>query len=240
LSAPSKERLPISESFLTVPAVSVRAGEVVVVKGSTYEPVEDATGAPFAPDEFVDVFLKQYPAVLFFDIDGIDGKGTQFDVLGALDSVKPDVWWDGGARDHRDVVNVITAGADRAVVSTVTFVSVKELRRASELTENISLELVTKGRDIIGGSREFRGKTPASLAREAAAARVEKFILLDASRPLGGPIDWSLVAGVLPHAKELLIGGGIEAAGARTIVTPQGVAVAGAVVDLISVLSPFL
>jgi uncharacterized protein related to proFAR isomerase len=220
--------------------VSVRSGEVVVVRGAAYEPVEDAAGSPFAPDEFVDVFLKDYPAVLFFDIDGIDGKGAQFEALGTLDAVKPEVWWEGGARDHTDVVNVITAGADRAVVSTRTFAGLKELRRASELTENLALEIVTKGRDVLGGAREFRGKTPSALAREAAGAHVEKFILLDAARPLGGAIDWPLATGVAPHAKELLVGGGIEAAAARAMEPPQGVAVSGAVVDLISVLSPFL
>ena len=58
-----KGGLPVSDPFLIVPAVSVRSGEVVVVRGAAYEPVEDAAGSPFAPDEFVDVFLKDYPAV---------------------------------------------------------------------------------------------------------------------------------------------------------------------------------
>jgi phosphoribosylformimino-5-aminoimidazole carboxamide ribonucleotide (ProFAR) isomerase len=211
-----------------------------MVRGNAYEPVEDADGRPFSIDEFVEVFLKEFGAILVFDIDGIEGSGAQFDAITSLDRAAPEVWWDGGARDDVDVVNVLTAGADRALVSTRSFAGFRELARAVELSESLVFEIVLRGGLVMASSREFKGRGAADLAKGARAAGVEDFVLIDAARPLGSPVEWSPAAEIAPHAKGLFVGGGLDLEGGRSLTAPLGIPLKGAVVDLISVLSPYL
>lgn len=230
----------MAEHPLLLPAVSLREGEVVVVRGNAYEAVEDADGKPFAIDEFVEVFLKDFKALIVFDIDGLDGKGAQFEAITSLDRAAPDVWWDAGARDDVDVVNVITAGADRAVVSTRSFDGFRGLKRAVELSENVAFEIVEKGGRVVAASREFSGKRPGALAKGAHDQGVDEFVLIDAGRPLGAPVNWASAQEVAPHAKSVLVGGGIDLPSAKALAAPAGVPLGGVVVDLISVLSAYL
>lgn len=230
----------MGDDFLVVPAVSLKGGDVVIVRNHAYEPVEDEAGEPFAIDEFVEVFLKDFPAVLVFDIDGIEGEGAQFDEVGRLDRAAPDVWWDAGAKDHADVINVITSGADRAVVSTRSLKGYRELGKAVELTENLVFEIVLKGPVVLAGARDFRGQDPGAVARDAARAGAESFLLLDAARPLGAPLEWEAARQVGASAKSLYLGGGIDLSAARGLKGPEGLPLKGAVVDLISVLTPYL
>lgn len=230
----------MGEGLLLVPAVSLKGGEVVIVRNHAYEPVEDEAGTPFAVDEFAQVFLKEFKALLVFDIDGLEGEGAQYDEVSRLDDSKLEVWWDAGARDHRDVVNLLTSGADRAVVSTRGLSSLRELSRAVELTENVVFEIVLREGEVLSGARDFKRQSLADVARSAASAGAEQFLLLDASRPLGGPIEWPPAAAVGAFAKALYLGGGIELEGARAFTPPVGAPVRGLVVDLISVLAPYL
>ena len=225
---------------LIIPAVSLRGGHVVVVRDHAYEPVEDEGGQPFALDEFVQVFLKGYKAMLVFDIDGIEGDGPQFDEVGRLEGAGPELWWDAGAAREEDVINVITAGADRAVVTTRTLARLRDLKDCVEVTENLVFGVVARGDRVLSESRDFAN---AGVARAAAAARatgVEDLLLLDSGRPLGAPVDWDLVRSASQGWNRVFVGGGLEAGGARALSPPPGVPFAGAVVDLISVLSPFL
>lgn len=230
----------MAEDFLVVPAVSVKAGDVVIVRNHAYEPVEDEAGEPFAIDEFVEVFLKDFAAVLVFDIDGIEGEGAQFDEVARLDRAAQEVWWDAGARDQADIINVLTSGADRAVVSTRSLKSYRELAKAVELTENLVFEIVLKDGAVVAAAREVRGQPPAAVAKAAAQAGVEDFLLLDSSRPLGAPLQWDAAGAVGAQAKSLYLGGGIDVATARAMRAPPAVPLKGAVVDLISVLTPYL
>src|SRR6266850_6399775 len=215
------------EHPLLLPAVSLREGEVVVVRGNAYEPVEDADGKPFAIDEFVEVFLKDFKALIVFDIDGLDGRGAQFEAITSLDRAAPEVWWDSGARDDVDVVNVITAGADRAVVSTRTLDGFGPLKRALELSENIAFEIVEKGGRVVASSHEFLGKRPGDIAKGAEQRGVGEFVLIDAGRPLGAPVDWASAREVAAHAQAVFVGGGIDLAGAKALAAPPGVPLKG-------------
>jgi len=220
--------------------VSLREDRVVIVKENAYEPVEDERGEPFRLTEFIEIFLKKHRAVLVVDIDGLEQGAAQFDALGDLPSGGPEVWWDAAARDHTDVINILTAGADRAVVSTRQLRSMAELEAAVELTENVVFEVVTRGRELVAPRRVAAGGTPAALTARAAQSGVEAVVLLDAARPLGAPIAWDFVAHAGAAARKLYLAGGIAAGQAASIVPPPSVRVDGLVVDLISVLTPYL
>jgi hypothetical protein len=223
-----------------VPAVSLRGDRVVVVKDNTYEPVEDEAGQPFGLGEFIKIFLQEFPAVLVVDIDGLEQGAAQFDALGDLPSGGPQVWWDAAARDHTDVINILTAGADRAVVSTRDLRSLDELEAAVQLTENLIFQVVTRGREVVASRKLSKAGTAADLVAHATRAGVEEVLLLDTARPLGGEVAWDFVAHVGAPAKSLYVGGGISAAPAAPLAPPPGLKVDGLVVDLISVLGGYM
>jgi phosphoribosylformimino-5-aminoimidazole carboxamide ribonucleotide (ProFAR) isomerase len=215
-------------------------GHVVVVRNNRYEPVEDSGGAPFSLREFIGVFLKGYPAVLVFDINGIEQGTAQFEAISDLGSAGPEVWWDPGARDHLDAMHVITAGADRAALSTRSLDDISELAKAMELTENVTLEIVARGGQVVSERRTIRTLSPAQLAKRAADEGVEHMVLLDADRPLGGAVDWNEAAAVGRHARSLFVAGGVSLEQAKALGPDKAPNLKGAVVDLISVLSPYL
>lgn len=224
---------------MLIPAVSLKEGAVVVVRNGDYEPVEDERGQPFALDEFIEVFLKAYKAVLVFDIDGIEGGGAQFDEVDRAAGGSAEVWWDGGAQREEDVINLITSGADRAVVATRTLAGLDELSAAAEVTENLVFEVVARGNAVVGEKRAFGGRTVEEVARLGLKAGAEDLLLLDPTRPLGHPVDWDIVRAASRGWKRVFVGGGIDAA-APWGASGRGAPVAGAVVDLISVLGPYL
>lgn len=223
-----------------IPAVSLKGGAVVIVRAGAYEPVEDESGEPFSVDEFTEVFLKEFPAVLVFDIDGLEGEGAQYDEVARLEGAGPEVWWDAGARREEDVINLITSGADRAVLATRTLASLRELERSVEVTENIVFEVVLRGGVVQGASRDFAGKSVAEAAGGAAGVGAEEILLLDADRPLGGSVDWGALREAGPGWKAAYVGGGLDLATARALRPPSGIPLRGAVVDLIAVLAPYL
>lgn len=232
--------MTVAAGDFLVPAVSLRGDRVVIVRDNTYEPVEDERGEPFALREFLEIFLKDYPAVLVVDIDGLEQGAPQFDALGDLPSGGPEVWWEAAARDHTDVINILTAGADRAVVSTRQWKTMGELEAAVQLTENVVFEVVTRGREVVAPRKLLRAGEPWQLVAQAAGAGVERVILLDAARPLGGAVDWEFVARTGAAAKSLYLGGGIPASQAASIEPPGPLRFDGLVVDLISILEPYL
>ena len=230
----------MAEPFLTVPAVSLSGGHVVVVRNNAYDPVEDAHGSPFSLPEFIGVFLKGYPAVMVFDIDGIEQGAAQFEAISNLGAGGPEVWGDPGASDHLDAMHVITAGADRAVLSTRSLGDLGQLAKAVEVTENVTLEIVVRKGQVVSERRAIQALSPAQLAKHAADEGVEHMVLLDVERPLGGAIDWNGAAAVGRHARSLFVAGGISLEQAKALRPDLAPNLKGAVVDLISVLSPYV
>ena len=223
-----------------IPAVSLRGGDVVVVRDQRYEPIEDERGRAFSLDEFCQVFLKAFDAVLVFDIDGMDGEGAQFDEAARLEGSRLEVWWDAGVRDHDDVIGILTSGAHKAVVSTTSLQSARELGQAVELSDSVVFEVVMRDGVVTGGSPDFRGQPLHAALRKGAQQRVEEVLVLDASRPLGAPVDFQGLESLPAPFESLYLGGGIDVATAKALRAPPSVPYKGAVVDLISVLAPFL
>jgi phosphoribosylformimino-5-aminoimidazole carboxamide ribonucleotide (ProFAR) isomerase len=232
--------MDVSSPFALIPAVSLRRGEVVVVQGAAYEPIEDEAGEPFAIDEFAEVFLKGYKAMLVFDIDGIEGEGAQFDEVARVEGGEAEVWWDAGVRTEEDVINILTSGVDRAIVGTRALKSAAQLRACVEVTENLVFEVTARGSTVQSAARDFAGLSVPEAARVALREGVQDLLLLDTGRALGAPIDWQTVRAASPGWSKVFVGGGLEAATAPSLAPPPGVPLAGAVVDLVSVLAPYL
>ncbi len=223
-----------------LPAVSLRGGDVVVVNNHSYEPVEDEQGRAFALDEFAQVFLKAFDGLLVFDIDGLEGGRPQFDEAARLEASPLEVWWDAGVRDADDVIAILTSGAHKALVSTRSIASAGEIGASTELSDSVIFEVVVRDGAVVAASRDFAGASVQEAAAAGAAQGAEEVLVLDASRPLGAPIDWQALAGLPPAVRGLYIGGGIDLKTAGSARAPPGLPYRGAVVDLISVLIPYV
>ncbi len=213
---------------------------MVVVNNNSYEPVEDEQGRAFSLDEFAQVFLKDFKAVLVFDIDGLEGQRPQFDEAARLEASRLEVWWDAGVRDSNDVIAILTSGAHKALVSTRSLASAAEIGRSVELSDSVVFEVVVRGGQVVARSRDFSGSSLQEAVEAGTLQGAEEVLVLDASRPLGAPIDWQALAGLPAGVRALYLGGGIDLKTAGSARGPPGVPYRGAVVDLISVLTPYV
>ena len=162
------------------------------------------------------------------------------DEAARLEGSRLEVWWDAGVRDHDDVIGILTSGAHKAVVSTTSLQSARELGQAVELSDSVVFEVVMRDGVVTGGSPDFRGQPLHAALRKGAQQRVEEVLVLDASRPLGAPVDFQGLESLPAPFESLYLGGGIDVATAKALRAPPSVPYKGAVVDLISVLAPFL
>ncbi len=212
----------------------------MVVNNNAYEPVEDEQGRAFTLDEFAQVFLKDFDAVLVFDIDGIEGGRPQFDEAARLEGSPLEVWWDAGVRDTNDVIGILTSGAHKALVSTRSLTSAKEIAKSVELSDSVVFEVVVRDGQVVASSPDFWRASLGQAIEAGASEGAEEVLVLDASRPLGTPIDWRALAGLPSSVRALYLGGGIDLDTARSAKAPPGLPYKGAVVDLISVLTPYV
>ena len=148
----------------------------------------DRKGAPVDVFDVTDRLLVDHHRIYVVDLDGIDHDRPQLDYIQEL-SRDTDLWVDAGVRTAEQSIDVIVAGAQRAVLSTAYLASPKELRKASKLSTELVLEIEWQGGAVVARSPEWQGRPAASIAQEARALGVGDIIL----SPRGDPVDWRVV-----------------------------------------------
>ena len=193
-----------------VPSVSVKDGEVVIVKGGRYERLEDEDGRPLEPAFFVEQVIKQYPKVMLVDINGIEDNRPQMELLTEVAELG-EIWVDSGARFAEGIIDVLVSGVSAVVLGTKTLAGVDQLAAAFEMSENVYLGIDWDG-DVQSHSEELKHMSPRSLADIAGNLGIKKVLFSDLSRggasgarPLQEKIITELAKGPLP----LYVGGGI-------------------------------
>ncbi len=134
------------------------------------------------------------------DEDGIERNKPQLDLAREICDEVPTMY-EAGVRFGQNVIDVIIAGAEKAVVGTATLADLEELRAAFKLSENVILKADYRdgilGSDASIGGRAFIelsrdvldiGVTeivvPLALAGEASAAKKELGLTLGVFAPL--------------------------------------------------------
>ena len=113
-----------------MPAVSIKRKKVVIIEGDEYVPV----GEPV--DILRELERKGYERFYIMDIEGIERNRMQIPVIDRLAS-EFTIWLDGGFRKLGDIEDGLVLGAEMAVVSSKSIRSMEEVRKATELSENI-------------------------------------------------------------------------------------------------------
>jgi Histidine biosynthesis protein len=207
--APTEPRL--------VPIVLLGSGGRLMVPGPD-GPVEARTPTHARVDlfDFIDHLVARYRRLYIVDLQGIDRNTPQLDYLQEL-TRDTDAWVDAGVESADGVIDILVAGARRAVVGTAHLTGPVELERSLRLSGELALEIELGEAGRVVGASAW-GEDPRAAARTARRAGVAHLIL----SPRGGPVDWRLV-GELATGGPIWIDGSFERHDAARL-SPSGAA----------------
>jgi len=153
-------------------------------------PIEARTpaGALYDPFEVVDRLAEEYPLLYVVDLDGIEHGEVQLDYL---QEIARDValWVDAGVRTADQAIDVIVAGARRAVLSTALLRDPRELKRAWRLSTEFVFEIELTDPRTAVAAPAWGTHDPEALAATAREVGIQDVVL----SPRGEEPDWALV-----------------------------------------------
>ncbi len=167
--------------------------------GRVQLPGEDGPVDALLPDgsrvdlfDFTDYLAGRFHRIYLVDLGGIDHDRPQLDYIQEI-TRDTDVWVDGGVTSPDGVIDILVAGARRAVVSTHRLGGPEEVDRVLSLTPEIAVEIeVDRFGAIVGGAPW--GADPLPAVGELRRRSVTHLIL----SPRSAPVDWSLAATLTP------------------------------------------
>ncbi len=199
---------PPAGAFL-LPRVYLHRGYLVLPEGEEFAPATDANGEPLDIFDVADSFFGRYHGIYVVDLDGVQSGRPQFDLLQEI-SRGQEMWVDAGPRNADQVMDVLVAGATRAVVSTRTLGGLDEIPGILQITGEFALELPVRGGEVVFRRPRDQVRDPRSTVEAAFSGGVPT-VLLELSDQ---PVDWELVQG-LTERGAVYVGGsfGPEAEG---------------------------
>jgi hypothetical protein len=155
------------------------------------EPLRDPAGNPVDVFDAVDVLFARYQRLYVVDLEGLRFRRPQFEFLQEIGRGQ-DMWVDAGPRNADEVMDVLVAGASRAVLSTSTLAGAREIARSLKLTTELALEIVWEEGGVVAHDESLASAPVATLAQEARERGIAELVL----SPRAPTVDWSVVAAV--------------------------------------------
>jgi hypothetical protein len=171
-----------------VPSVLLRKGTICVPGEGGPVPALGPDGARLDPFEVVDKLASTYSLLYLVDLDGVERAEPQLDFLQEL-SREATLWVDGGVRTADQAIDILVAGASRAVLSSALLREPRELRRAWRLSSELAFELELGPSGLVI-REEWGTSDPATLAASVREIGVDHLIV----SPREVDLDWALVA----------------------------------------------
>jgi len=125
-------RAPVSMGeFEVLPRLRLRSGRAVRTDG----------GVVTRPDTLalINGLLADIGRVLVWDLDGIERERPSLDLFRPFEGDA--VWLDAGVRTANDLIDVLVAGVEKAVIGTRTLRQPSELDEARDLSEDIVVQV---------------------------------------------------------------------------------------------------
>jgi phosphoribosylformimino-5-aminoimidazole carboxamide ribonucleotide (ProFAR) isomerase len=180
-----------------LPRILVLNGEAAYEEGNEYYSMEVDTL------EVIDSMISSYGKVLIVDLNGVFSNRPRLDFIKKFE--KKPIWVDAGPRLAENVIDVFVAGAEKAVMSTKTLSSVREVARASELSHELVFQADVLDGQTVAMAKEFQGRNPRDLLEEAMRMGINVGFYLETGRNpphpsilRGFPEDFELYLGMLP------------------------------------------
>src|SRR5579863_10393989 len=123
-----------------IPAVMIQRGRALTPGPDGPELLRDRTGRPTDVLDLADRLIAEHGRLYVVDLDGIERDSPQLDYLQEM-SRDGELWVDGGVRTADQAIDILVAGASRAVLSSSALESPDEVGRAWALSQDIVVEL---------------------------------------------------------------------------------------------------
>lgn len=180
MPSPSSRPLPAGPGVpVLFPAVYLEKGALGFPDPQNpdrFHALRDASGAPVDVFDAADVLLARYQRLYVIDLDGVKSRRPQFEYLQEISQGK-EMWVDAGPRNVDEVMDVIVAGASRAVMSTRTLESAREISRTLKLTSQVALEIAVGDSVTVAADPKLNGASSFDVASEARERGVVDIIL---------------------------------------------------------------
>jgi Histidine biosynthesis protein len=174
-----------------MPCLLLRKGRVCRPGADGPVPAVRPDGSGFDVFDVLDVLTPEYPQTYLVDLDGLERNDPQLEYIQEI-SRETTLWVDSGVRRADGAIDILVAGADRAVLSSSYLEGPRELKRAWRLSTELVFEIELANGGLAPVDPAWNVATPADLAAASRAAGPDTVIL----SPRDEEIDWTLVAAV--------------------------------------------
>ncbi len=179
---------PSASSARLVPCLMIRGGRVCLPAEDGPLPALDSTGQ--SPDilDLADHLASVYKRVYVVDLDGIEHNRPQLDYLQEI-AKSGDTWVDAGVQTGDQAIDILVTGAQRAVLSSGRLQSLREVRRAWRLSQDLVFEIELSQGSTSGRAPDFSSVPPITLAEGVKEIGITDLVL----SPRGENVDWAQV-----------------------------------------------
>jgi Histidine biosynthesis protein len=176
---------------LLVPCMMLRRGQVCLPGPDGPVVALDANRAPLDPFDVVDRLLKSYHRLYLVDLDGIERGDPQLAYMQEL-SRDISLWVNAGVPTADLAIDILVAGAERAVLSTETLRGPVEVRRAWKLSTDWVFEIDIAPSGVLVASKEWPSRDPSTVVDSIREVGIGDVII----SPRETPPDWSMVKSI--------------------------------------------
>jgi hypothetical protein len=173
-----------------MPALMLKRGEIYLPSEDGPVPARREDGSHYDPFDVLDRLAARYALTYLVDLDGVERAEPQLEFLQEL-SRDATLWIDGGVRSAEQAIDILVAGAERAVLSSAILQGARELRRAWRLSTEYVFELEL-GADGLEAAAEWETRSLADMVTAVRAQGIDHLVV----SPRGVDPDWNAIGSV--------------------------------------------
>jgi hypothetical protein len=201
---------------MLVPCLLLRRGHVCLPGPDGPVRVKSRSGPEPDPFDVIDRLHPEYERLYLVDLDGIERGVPQLEYIQEL-SREIDLWVDAGVATADAAIDILVAGAIRAVLSSSSLRGPVELKRAWKLSTDWAFEVETVQGEVRNSGPRWDSTDPGELVGFARGIGISETIL----SPREQAPDWGLV-------RTLAAGGSTWVDGTFTVADARRLAETGA------------
>jgi hypothetical protein len=174
-----------------VPCLLLRKGAVCLPGPEGPIPARRQSGGEFDVFDILDELSPRFPFLYLADLDGLEENNPQVEYIQELSREMP-MWVDAGVRKADQAIDVLVAGAQKAVLSSAYLRGPRELRRAWKLSPELVFEIETTDGHLLDVDPAWKTDDPLEIVRVVREVGVPLTVV----SPRGTDPDWEFIGAV--------------------------------------------